>query len=227
MRILLLGANGRTGSAFISEALQRNHTVTALVRRPETLTAPTSNVSVVTGTPMSKEDILKAFTSAPKSDPVKAVVSTLNNGRTSDNPWAKSTAPANLMADAVRNSLAVMKTHGVKKIVVLGTVGVGSSKATRPWWFNWIVAHSNLKITFDDHEDTQHVLETESAKDTDLEWVDVRAVGLGNGENKEVKHFGNDGDGAGWTISRKSVAAFMLDAVESDRWNGQTPAVSN
>lgn len=227
MRILLLGANGRTGTAVISEALQRGHTISALVRRPETLATYDNIVSIITGSSLSKEDVTKAFANAPKSDPIKAVVSTLNNGRTSDNPWAKTTAPANLMADSVRNCVAVMKENGVKKVVALGTVGVGSSRATRPWWFNWIIDHSNLKIAFDDHYAVQRVFEAESGKDSALMWVDVRAVGLGNGEKKDVKEFGNDGQGAGWMISRKSVAVFMLDAVENSRWDGQTPAISN
>ena len=227
MRILLLGANGRTGTAIISEALQRGHTISALVRRPETLATHANNLSITTGSPLSAGDIAKTFASAPKSDPIKAVVSTLNNGRISDNPWAKPTAPANLMADSVRNCLTVMKEYGVKKVVVLGTVGVGNSTATRPWWFNWIISHSNLKIAFDDHYAVQQVLEAESAKDPALMWVDVRAVGLGNGEKKDVKEFGNDGQGAGWIISRKSVADFMLDAVENSRWDGQTPVISN
>lgn len=109
MRILLLGANGRTGTAIISEALQRGHTISALVRRPETLATHANNLSITTGSPLSAGDIAKTFASAPKSDPIKAVVSTLNNGRISDNPWAKPTAPANLMADSVRNCLTVMK----------------------------------------------------------------------------------------------------------------------
>ena len=227
MRILILGANGRTGTAVISEALQRGHTISALVRKPETLATHANNVSITTGSPLSTDDIAKTFASVPQSDPIKAIVSTLNNGRTSDNPWAKPTAPTNLMADSVRNCLTVMKDYGVKKIVVLGTVGVGSSTPTRPWWFNWILNHSNLKIAFDDHYAVQQALEAESGKDAALKWVDVRAVGLGNGEKKDVKEFGNDGQGTGWMISRKSVAAFMLDAVENSRWDGQTPVISN
>ena len=227
MRILVLGANGRTGTAVLSEALQRGHTISALVRKPETLATHANNVSISTGSPLSTSDIAKTFANAPQSDPIKAVISTLNNGRTSDNPWAKPTAPTNLMADSVRNCLTVMKDYGVKKIVVLGTVGVGSSTATRPWWFNWIINHSNLKIAFDDHYAVQQALEAESGKDPALKWVDVRAVGLGNGEKKDVKEFGNEGQGAGWMISRKSVAAFMLDAVENSRWDGQTPVIAN
>ena len=226
MRILLLGANGRTGSLVLAEALSRSYTVTALVRRPDSL-EPQANLSITTGSPLSQADIAKAFASPPNSDPITVVISALNNGRTGDNPWSKPTAPANLMADAVRNSLAVMRRYDVKKIVVLGSIGVGSSRANSGWFFNWVVDHSNMKITFDDHNVVQQVLETEAEKDPELKWVDVRSVGLSNGEKKAVKEFGNEGKGAGSWVSRKSVAGFIVDAVESGRWDGQTPVISN
>lgn len=226
MRILILGASGRTGTLALTEALTRNHTVTAIVRRPGAL-APQPNLSIITGTPLDKDVVSKAFASAPKTDPVRAVISTLASSRTSDNPWAKTTSSSTLMADSVRNTLAVMKEHGVKKIVVLGTIGIGSSRANSGWFFNWVVDHSNLKIAFDDHYEVQKVLEEEAEKDRGLKWIDVRATGLSNGERQEVKEFGNEGKGVGWWISRKSVAGFMLDAVEGDRWDLQTPVISH
>ena len=226
MRILLLGATGRTGTHVLSDALARNHTVTALVRRPDALT-PQSNLTIINGTPLNSIDLSTAFTNAPSTDPIKAVISTLNTSRTSDNPWAKPNSPPALMADSVRNTLAVMKEYGVKKMVVLGTNGVGSSRANSGWFFNWIVDHSNLKLAFDDHYEVQKLLEAEAEKDGGFKWVDVRATGLSNGEKKDVKEFGNDGKGVGWFVSRKSVASFLLDAVEESRWDLQTPVISN
>lgn len=226
MRVLVLGANGRTGSLVLSEALSRNHTITALVRRPDALFAQ-PNVSIQTGTPLSRSDIKKAFTAAPPSDPIKAVISTLNTGRTSDNPWAKTTAPDDMMAHSVRNALAVMREHGVKKMIVLGTTGVGSSRDTSGWLKNFIVDHSNLKITFDDHFEVEKLLEQEAKSDPEFKWVDVRATGLDNGAKKPVKEFGNDGKGVAMFVSRKSVAGFMVDALEQGKWDGQTPVISN
>lgn len=115
----------------------------------------------------------------------------------------------------------------MKKMVVLGTNGVGSSRVNSGWFFNWVVDHSNLKLAFDDHYEVQKVLEAEAEKDTEFRWVDVRATGLSNGEKKAVKEFGNEGKGVGWFVSRKSVAGFLLDAVEGSRWDMQTPVISN
>lgn len=226
MRVLLLGANGRTGLLTLAEALSRNHNVTALVRRPDAITQQ-PGVSIITGTPLSQADIAKAFSSAPPSDPVKAVICTLNNGRTSDFPWARTTAPKDFMADCMRNTVVVMRDHGVKTVVVLGTIGVGDSRAASGWFFNKVVEYSNLKITFDDHYAVQKLLEEEAQSVEGFNWTDVRAVGLSNGKRQPVKEFGNVGKGAGWFISRDSVAKFLLDAVEGDKYNCQTPVISN
>lgn len=133
------------------------------------------------------------------------------------------------MAHSVRNALAVMREHGVKKMVVLGTRGVGSSRANAGWLFNTVVDRSNLKITFDDHYEVQKVLEQEAKSDPAFKWVDVRAVGLDNGDKKPVREFGNEGKGTGMFnfISRKSVAGFMVNALEQGEWDGQTPVISN
>lgn len=226
MRVLLLGASGRTGLLTLAEALSRNHTVTAIVRRPDAI-ASHDRVSVITGTPLVQADIAKAFSSAPSSDPVKAVICTLNNGRTGDFPWAKTTAPKDFMANCMRNTVGVMREHGVKKVVMLGTIGVGDSRAASGWFFNKVVDYSNLKITFDDHYEVQKLLEEEGQSVRDFHWVDVRAVGLSNGKRQPIKEFGNVGKGAGYFISRDSIAEFLLNAVESDKYNGQTPVISN
>ncbi|KAL9130920.1 MAG: hypothetical protein Q9217_001023 [Psora testacea] len=226
MRILLLGASGRTGAHVLTEAFTRSHTVTALVRRPEALT-PHKSLIIRAGTPLNKSDIESAFVSAPPSDPVRAVISTLNNGRTSDSPFAKTTAPPDFLAQTVKNVLEAMERHDCKKIIVLGTNGVGSSRAHCSWIFNFIVDHSNLKITFDDHFEVQKLLEEEGKRDKSFKWVDVRATGLNNSRKRPVKEFGEDGKGAGWFIGRESVAAFMLEALDRNDWDGRTPVISN
>lgn len=226
MRILILGANGRTGSLVLAEALTRGYTITALVRQPESLSAQTG-LEIIAGTPHSQEDVSKAFALAPKSDAIGAVICALNNGRTSDNPWAATTAPKSFVADCVTNTLAVMREYGVKKMVVLGTRVMGSSRANSPWIMRKVVDWSNMKISIDDHEEVEKLLKKEASSDAEFKWVDVRATGLDDKEKKEIKFWGNEGKGAGWWISRSSVASFLLDAVEGSEWDGQTPVISN
>ncbi|WP_257873112.1 NAD(P)-dependent oxidoreductase [Hymenobacter sp. J193] len=49
MKIALIGATGFVGSKLLTEALNRGHQVTALVRDPTRLTTRHANLTVVTG----------------------------------------------------------------------------------------------------------------------------------------------------------------------------------
>lgn len=46
MKITVLGATGQTGQHLVSQALQQGHTVTAVVRNPEKITAHHENLKV-------------------------------------------------------------------------------------------------------------------------------------------------------------------------------------
>lgn len=120
-----------------------------------------------------------------------------------------------------------MRLNGVKKMVVLGTRGVGSSRANCPWLVRTVVDYSNIKITFDDHEQVENILKEEASEDDEFKWVDVRATGLNDKGKKEIKFWGKEVKGVGWWISGKSVASFLLDAVEGDEWDRQTPVIWN
>ena len=90
-----------------------------------------------------------------------------------------------------------------------------------------MVDYSNLKITFDDHEQVEKILKEEAFENDKFKWVDVQATGLDDKEKKGIKFWGNEGKGVGWWISGRSVASFLLDAAGGDEWDGQTPAISN
>jgi uncharacterized protein YbjT (DUF2867 family) len=53
MRLLILGATGRTGQELVGQALKREHRVTAFVRTPEKLGAPRAGLRVVQGDVLS------------------------------------------------------------------------------------------------------------------------------------------------------------------------------
>ena len=120
-----------------------------------------------------------------------------------------------------------MGEYGCRKIVVLGTNRVGSSRENSRWFFNFIIDYSALKVTFADHLEVENVLEEEGEMNKEFKWVSIRATGLSNSGKKLVREFGDDGKSAGWMISRKSVAGFMMDAVERNDWDGHTPVISN
>ncbi|KAB2573233.1 hypothetical protein DBV05_g8067 [Lasiodiplodia theobromae] len=220
MHFYILGGNGRSGQLVIDDALQRGHTVTALVRNPGSL-EPRKGLTVAKGTPLSKEDIEASFVVPARPD---AVIVTLNSARASDSPFAVSIAPRRMMADSHANVTAVMQQHGVSKIVTMSAFGVADSDPNVFCAIRAVLRKTNMKFQFEDHDFVD-----EEMKQSGANFVLVRPAMLTEGENLPVQVFGNSGEGAGWIpkISRKSVAHFILDACETGTWDRQTPVIAN
>ncbi|RDW95358.1 hypothetical protein BP5796_01121 [Coleophoma crateriformis] len=221
MHFLLLGASGRSGKLVIEEALERGHTITALVRNTSSLPVK-KGVTIVQGTPLQKEDITKAFKATPS--PPTAVLTTLSSVRTSDSPFAAPVSPPRMMADANSNVIAVMKQYGVHKIVIMQAFGTGDSLKNLFWPMQILMKHSGMNRSMQDHDITD-----KEVKESGVTFVMARPAMLNDGEKMPLKFWGNTGRGSGMipSVSRKSVAAFLLDALEKDTWDGTTPVVSN
>ena len=175
------------------------------------------------GTPLSKSDIVNAVEATPDDLP-KSVIVTLNSGRTSDNPFAKPTAPQRFMADSNANAVAAMKEYGIRKIVVMQALGVGTSFPNLLFAMRWVVRHSNMAVSFEDHEFVDQEI-----RQTGVDYVLVRPARLTEGEAKPVKMYGDNGDliGGFAAITKKSVAVFLVDAAEKSEWDHKTPVISN
>lgn len=243
MQILILGATGRTGTQVVLEALQRGHSVTALVRTASALdnltanlpAAQKSNLTIVKGSPLSAADVTNAVrtaSSAPDSSQL-AVVSALNPRRTSENPWAAphpTDSPPRMMADSVANvlsALAETPAAGKKqaKVVYVSAIGVGRSGPSAHWLLRTMISHSNVKLTYDDHDAAEE--ELRGAGDG-VKWVVVRPGRLTEGDDKKkAKVWPAEKGMVGMTasISRGAVARFSLDAAEGSEWDGKGPII--
>ena len=115
--LLVLGGSGRTGIHVLREAAAGGHHVRALVRKPDAVDAP-DGVELIQGTPANINDIRAAARGT------EAVICVLNNGRASDNPWAKAISPPHFMTEAVRDVVKVMGEEGINRIVLTSSQGV-------------------------------------------------------------------------------------------------------
>lgn len=178
---------------------------------------------IVQGTPLDKDDVKKAFLAMDNNLP-EAVIITLNATRTSDSPFAKPLAPPRFMADSVANVREVMVVHGVKKLVIMSAVGVGDSWRQLNFFMKPIISYTNMSAQYKDH----NLVDIET-KESGLDWVIVRPVMLKEGDALPLKIYGNTGENSGFmpSITRGSVANFLVDAVERDEWNRSTPVITN
>ena len=206
MRILLLGATGRTGSLVLTKALKAGHQVTAIVSEP--LKIRGEDIDVVQGTPYHAGIVKTAIRDCD------AVVCTLNISRMSDSPWAKLRAPKDLISRSVANTLVAMKENGVKRIVSLSAIGAGDSKKSLPLFVAMFIAFSNIRYAFKDHTRQENLL-----KHSDTDWTVVRLPILTDKEGEtEVLVNKNDDVKLNNTINRASVARFVLTVMENPEY---------
>lgn len=109
MKIALIGATGFVGSAVLSEALQRGHQVTAIVRHPEKLPQHTSLAAV-------KGDAYDAAAIAKAVAGHDAVVHAFNPG------WGEARI-RELFIEGTRAIFAGVKRAGIKRLLVVGGAG--------------------------------------------------------------------------------------------------------
>lgn len=198
--------------------------MTALVRNEAALSDISGpGLTTIQGTPLDASDVEKAFRAFPDAPP-KGVVVALNNARTSDSPFARQVSPLHLMLDSHVNILECMKKYATPKIVTLSALGVGDSWTNLFWLMKLLVLYTNLGFAYQDHEDVDKLL-----KESGVNYVLARPIRFVDGDAKPVRTFGDDGRDIGMldTITKRSVASFLVDAIEKSDWDGQTPVVAN
>lgn len=215
MKILLLGATGRTGKHIIEQTLKRGYEISAIARNPEKL--KDSKIDITQGTPYDFETVEKAIIGC------QAVINTLNVSRKSDNPWSPLAAPKDLISKSASNAVKAMEKAGIKRFVTLGAIGAGRSWKTTPLILKFIVSISNLKFAFLDHGKQEEILEN-----SDLDYTICRAPMLSDKINETGAIATSEGDKpASMVLSRNSAAEFFLKIIENKEHIRETISLSN
>jgi uncharacterized protein YbjT (DUF2867 family) len=151
-----------------------------------------------------------------------AILSALNISRKSDFPWSKLVSPPNFLSESMANVVLLATRLDIQRVIVITAAGVGDSARYTPGWFRWIIRHSNIGITYEDHERQEQALTNST-----LRWTIVRPVGLTNAEKEKPVRVTVPGlEKPGFTISRMNVARFMIDILEQDKYVHDKPTIS-
>ena len=188
MNLVVLGATGRTGSLVVEQALAAGHTVTALVRSPEKLTAGHSNLRVVRGEATETAAVSSALEGAD------AVISTLGG-------------KGSVIADSTRAIVTAARKAGVSRVVVLSTFAAERDRldaGTR------LLTGIGMGAMLKDKSVGEEML-----RRSDLEWTIVYASLLSNGPVSGSVVVLPEGAKRGLSqkISRADVAAWMVQAA--------------
>ncbi|KAI9896420.1 hypothetical protein N3K66_008592 [Trichothecium roseum] len=226
MHFYVAGGTGQNGRLIIKEALGRGHTVTALARDPSSL-EPHPNLTVVQGTPTSSQDVKKALRTPRAPD---AALSALAITRTSGSPFSPISpgTPPDLLSSAASVLLEALdeaRLSPAVKVVYNSSVGTPPSAPSLNFLMRLVFAHArSMRLALEDHARAEARL-----RDSGRNYVAAKAVALVGEGRKRVNVLGEDGKGAGFfpTISRESLAAFMIDAAEKGTWDRTSPVVTN
>lgn len=215
-RILVVGATGGTGRATIEQLVRDGHRVTAFSRKADSLAEISERVTPFNGDATSSEDIDRAVRGHD------AVIVTLG---IAENPirvrlFGTARTPLDVRSTGTRNVIAAMRKHGVPRLVVLSSYGVGESRG-KLRWIDSLFFSLLLKPQIADTE----VQELE-VRESGVEWVLAQPVHLTDDETDEMPFASPESEVQEWKISRKGVARFLASAVQTQDHVGQAIALS-
>ena len=188
MKLFVIGATGRTGQEIAEQALQRGHHVTAFVRSPETFTLRHERLSVLKGNVTDENQLSEAMQNHD------AVLSALGPREVF--------RPSSLLHDSALSTTQAMQRSGVKRLLIL------SAAAHFPGIPNRIVSFI-LRNHMRDSLAMEKVVQ-----DSDLDWTIARPPRLTQQQYTVYRSRESAAPKMGFSVSRKAVAAFMLDAIE-------------
>ena len=206
-RIAVFGATGRTGQELLGQAHEKGLQVNALVRQPDKLRECRDFVSAIEGNVVDPSAVERVVAGC------MAVVSVLGRRQES---------PADLLTAASLNTVAAMKTEGIKRLVVLVDTGVQDPSDRPPLAqriLRFMLYTMNGRLSRDSRSAARIVSES------GLDWTLVRAPILTDGPRTGHYRVGALARGMPLRISRADVAEFMLSCLTEDKFVHERPAV--
>src|SRR5437016_579908 len=192
MKLFVIGATGRTGREIVQQALERGHYVTAFVRSPESVILRNDRLTVLKGDAMDENQLFEAMQNHD------AALSALGP--------RKVFKPSSLLQDSALATTRAMKRAGVKRLLVL------SAAAHFPGIPNRIVS-----FILRDHMRDSLAME-KVVQDSGFDWTIARPPRLTQEQYVTCRSREGAAPRRGFSISRKAVAAFMLDAIQQKKY---------
>lgn len=206
MKLLILGAAGKTGSALVDQAITRGHDVTAFVHTADEYLR--TDVRVVAGDARDQHSIFTAVHGQ------NAVIDALGGHI----PFLDST----LETDTARNVIAAMTEAAVRRLLVISTLGEGDSARNVHDFYKHFIMPTLLRGVMKDKASMEATVEH-----SQLDWTIVRPAGLRDGDPKGIRIVSPETDEKVRFITRADLATFLLDQLESTDYLHQAVGIAN
>jgi uncharacterized protein YbjT (DUF2867 family) len=198
MRLLILGATGRTGGHLVEQALAQGHDVTVLVRDRPRLQPHGDDVRVLVG------EVTEPVAAAAAVAGQDAVLIALGSRR------PRELLGTDVMVRSVGNVVSAMQAGGVRRVVLLSALGAGVSAGNAPVMLRLTFATLLRRIGRD------KAAAEELLRRSGLDWTLVYPPRFTGGPlTKQYRHGGDMRVSGMPSVSRADVAHLML-ALLSD-----------
>ena len=205
MKIAVISANGRSGTAFVQAVLKAGHQVRAGVFGQHNF-ALNDNLEIVQCDATSVEDVYKLI----KDQDV--IVSLIGHTKRT---------PKNIQTNAIKNVVAAVGDSGIKVISLTGT-GVrfpGDKPSLMDKFLNFGIANVDPARVEDG------INHAEVLKNSNTNWTLVRVLKLINGQPKDFS-LSLSGP-AKLLTSRSEVAQAILQVIQSDEYSKKVVIISS
>lgn len=206
MKVLVIGAAGRTGRAVVEQALAAGHEVTAFVHSAGTDSVP--GAAVRTG------DATDAQAVSDVVEGQDAVIDTVG-GKT---PYRHTTLETSIATTIV----AAMQRHEVRRLIVTSSIGVGDSMANTPFPVKLVV------LTFLRGSTADKTRMEAAVTASGLDWIVTRPATLTDKPatgKVQVISTGSRDQARG--ITRADLAAFLVAQLTTDENLRKTITLTN
>lgn len=188
MKVLVMGAGGRTGRAVVARAVEAGHEVTAFLHSGIAYDLP--GVSVHSGEASDTATIDAAVAGQD------AVIDTIG-GKT---PYRRTS----LETDAAETIVASMQRHHVPRLIVTSSIGVGNSWRHAPLSIKLVVA-TFLRGSTRDKAGMEAAV-----RRSELDWVITRPATLTDTPSTDEVRVFTEPSPKAHSIDRGSLAAFLV-----------------
>lgn len=213
MRVLVVGATGGSGRAAIEALVASGHEVTAFSRSPDALAGP--------GVIARRGDATRGADVRPAVAGQDAVIVTLGIRESALRVrlLGSGSTPMDVRSRGTGAVIGAMREHGVKRLVVQTSFGVGETR-DRLGALDRAIFALLLRPQIADTE-----VQERAIRESGLDWVIAQPVHLTDGT--ELAAFASpQGDTRGRKVSRRAVGRFLAQAVESPTYVGRSVALS-
>ena len=214
MKVAVFGATGRVGALVVQALLDRGHEAVSVSR-----SAPSKQYrgkyESLTGDMTDP-----AFIQSVMADCGGLIFCIGQRLKSPNNLFSKNLSPADIRTQIVKPIMRVIGFDHTKRFVYLSAFGVGTDLKKHALLFRMVLRLSSLGKSYEDHNQAEGIVRASKTN-----WTIVRPPGLAE-KDEVVPLVDARGNWTSFmTVTKKSVAQYLVQTLESDNMDRQTLTV--